>query len=150
MLDLSIPFRPTPKSQCAHEWALDSVSGADFRAGSVPEASGARRGPGEPKIDRKIHGRIYRCIFPKVCPDRQTDTLRGSQVRSLEHTSSLYTCNRSNDLVVVVKPPGSREASRRTRQTAPIGVPRSMRFWHDNNTYFGRCRQDPNAPRPTI
>ncbi len=59
-------FGRLPKSQCAYE--LHSIGSPGliwcatctiFRTGSAPGASGAHRGP---------RNRIYRFIFPKVCP----------------------------------------------------------------------------------
>jgi hypothetical protein len=39
-----------------------------FRAGAVPRAPGARRGPQGAENQPKTRGRIYRFILPKVCP----------------------------------------------------------------------------------
>ncbi len=68
--------RPTPqKSQTkprkAPRFGLQGGFGAQpttfFEPHPFPGLPGPVVGPGRPKIDRKIRGRIYRFIFPKVC-----------------------------------------------------------------------------------
>ena len=55
-----------------HNWSPGLIFGAActiFRAGAVPGAPGARRGPEGADNRPKTLGRTYHVILPKVCPD---------------------------------------------------------------------------------
>ncbi len=69
-------FGRYPKSHLFFQLPLYLISGADFvcnlhsfcEPDPFPGLLGSAVGPGGPKIDRQIRGRICSVIFPKVCP----------------------------------------------------------------------------------
>ncbi len=68
-----------PKTQRTHEWDVELFSGLIFgatwtlfKAGAVPGAPGARRGPQGAENRPKTRGRIYHFILPKVFPASRT------------------------------------------------------------------------------
>ncbi len=68
--------RSVPKTQSAHEWAFELVSGSDFGRNlhffepePFPDALGVRRGPQRAENLPKNKGRIYNLTLPEVCPE---------------------------------------------------------------------------------
>ncbi len=69
-------MRSVPKTQSAHEWDLELVSGAELWCNlhyfsSQSRSRGSRGPPWAPRgrNRQKTRGRIYHFILPKVCPE---------------------------------------------------------------------------------